>query len=82
MINITIDDEYDNKKISRLILDKYSITFSGLSKFLNNKDIKLNNKKADVSTVLRKGDMVCINDFCEKILALNFLFLEMSHIQG
>ena len=69
MINITIDDEYDNKKISRLILDKYSITFSGLSKFLNNKDIKLNNKKADVSTVLRKGDMVCINDFCEKILA-------------
>ena len=69
MINITIDDEYDNKKISRLILDKYSITFSGLSKFLNNKDIKLNNKKADVSTILKKGDMVCINDFCEKILA-------------
>lgn len=62
-MDFQIDKNFDGSRIDRLLREKFNIPQSLVSKLLREKKVKVNNKKAEISTRLQEGDTINIYYF-------------------
>jgi len=61
MVNLIVPEKYNNKKLSKFLLDKFpKLSFNEFNKALRKKDIKINNTRVNKDILLTTGDNLCI----------------------